>query len=476
MNFVALLYHPDRNPGKEIEYIPRFQMIQEAYEILTNPEQRGKYDIKRKRGATNAASPMPPPSRRGNPFQATSNFPPPPRRTGPQRTASGVPPTARNGAHMYEQWTAPPPPPRQRTSAGKEAEERKNVFNAWRNMNQPTRPQPGPHQQPQAQSFKYKVPPAYERVGQQRPVPTPPGMSDSASTPNRHRATSSQNPSPASAFEAVHGQVPSMHCAYTTRAPSKRAGFDPYSNESDADEPPTTGPASYRTASGLGSFAPATPSDPPRSSSPADGIDPFRTFKDLAGDDVPFAEGTPKEKTPYPPVDPSQRKEYFESSDLRRTSSVQDATSLFAEEQAQSEPRKSDTGLPDVTSPSPPAPPKPSFAFGAPSPTPPVTPATNVNSADPGLHVPRTHSPMQRSSSGSESSELSSESEGPMMSTKGQDNNSQGISGPSFDGDGRTESVPLNATSPPKSSMRPMMRADGTRKRRTPQVRYVKAF
>ncbi|KAI7220020.1 hypothetical protein KC343_g8313, partial [Hortaea werneckii] len=31
---LALLYHPDRNAGKEEEYVPRFQAIQTAHEIL----------------------------------------------------------------------------------------------------------------------------------------------------------------------------------------------------------------------------------------------------------------------------------------------------------------------------------------------------------------------------------------------------------------------------------------------------------
>lgn len=483
IDLLALLYHPDRNRGKEAEYIPRFQLIQEAYEILTNPELREKYDFKRKKGATTAASPVPNPTRRnepgryGNPYQPTSNFPPPPRRTGPHRTAPEVPPTARNGACRYDQWTAPPPPPRQRTSAGKEAEERKNMFNAWRNMNQPTRPQPGPQQQPKTQPYRHKVPPPYNYMGQQRPVPTPPGTSDSTATPSRHRATNSQSPSPASAYEAVHGQAPPMRRAHTTRLPPRRAGFDPYSSASGADEPPMTGPAVYRTASGFESFTPAAPSDPPRPSSPAEGVDPFKLFKGRSGDDVPLAEGSPKEKAPYPSVDPPQRKEYFEGSDLRRTSSVQDATKLFAEEEAQSERRRSETSLADATSPSTEAPPKPSFTFGVPSPTPSVTPVPNANYVDPGLHVPRTQSPAQRSSSGSESSELSSESEGPMLSTKSEHKSSMGSNGSGFGNDGRPGYVPLNAGSPPKSSMRPNVRADNaSRKRRVPQVRYVKAF
>ncbi|KAF2840165.1 heat shock protein DnaJ, partial [Patellaria atrata CBS 101060] len=41
---LALKYHPDRNPGRETECVPRFQAIQAAHEILTDNEVRAKYD------------------------------------------------------------------------------------------------------------------------------------------------------------------------------------------------------------------------------------------------------------------------------------------------------------------------------------------------------------------------------------------------------------------------------------------------
>lgn len=45
----AKRYHPDRNPGKEDEFIGKFQAIQAAYEVLTDPAQRRKYDHDRLR-------------------------------------------------------------------------------------------------------------------------------------------------------------------------------------------------------------------------------------------------------------------------------------------------------------------------------------------------------------------------------------------------------------------------------------------
>lgn len=48
-SFTALKYHPDRNPGKEIEFNSKFQAIQAAHEILVDPTQRLKYDTDRLR-------------------------------------------------------------------------------------------------------------------------------------------------------------------------------------------------------------------------------------------------------------------------------------------------------------------------------------------------------------------------------------------------------------------------------------------
>ena len=40
----AFKYHPDKNPGKELEFIAKFQVIQAAHEILSDPHQQKKYD------------------------------------------------------------------------------------------------------------------------------------------------------------------------------------------------------------------------------------------------------------------------------------------------------------------------------------------------------------------------------------------------------------------------------------------------
>ena len=48
---VALLYHPDRNIGREETTVEKFQLLQTAHEVLSDPIKRATYD--RRRGTTN---------------------------------------------------------------------------------------------------------------------------------------------------------------------------------------------------------------------------------------------------------------------------------------------------------------------------------------------------------------------------------------------------------------------------------------
>ncbi|KAL2754280.1 hypothetical protein ACRALDRAFT_2028735 [Sodiomyces alcalophilus JCM 7366] len=96
---LALLYHPDRNPGREAEVNSKFQTIQAAHEILSDPQLKAKFDASRPRSRYPTASGV-----RGNPWQnAGANFPPPPRRTGPTRN----PPPS--GAQKYRNFAGAAP-------------------------------------------------------------------------------------------------------------------------------------------------------------------------------------------------------------------------------------------------------------------------------------------------------------------------------------------------------------------------------
>ena len=54
---LALQFHPDRNPPEKKEAATiQFRKVNEAYEVLSDPDQRRQYDLDLKRGATYASS------------------------------------------------------------------------------------------------------------------------------------------------------------------------------------------------------------------------------------------------------------------------------------------------------------------------------------------------------------------------------------------------------------------------------------
>ena len=44
---LAKMFHPDRNPGHETEFVGKWQALQVAHEILAEPAERKKYDLAR---------------------------------------------------------------------------------------------------------------------------------------------------------------------------------------------------------------------------------------------------------------------------------------------------------------------------------------------------------------------------------------------------------------------------------------------
>lgn len=123
--FLALKWHPDRNPGREIEAGRKFQTILAAYEILTNPEQKQKYDNSR-RSRYGGPSGV-----KGNPYQDISkNYPPPPRPPGFAPRAAPKRAAATSAADTYAKFAKDVPPTSPRTSR-KPAE---STWHAWEQM------------------------------------------------------------------------------------------------------------------------------------------------------------------------------------------------------------------------------------------------------------------------------------------------------------------------------------------------------
>ncbi|KAJ5991897.1 Heat shock protein DnaJ N-terminal [Penicillium sp. IBT 35674x] len=120
---LALKFHPDRNPGREQEFIAKFQSIQAAHEILSDPQQRLKYDTDRLRaGYGKVYGPPRTNTQRRSQTTSTPTAPPPPRASraqtqrpayDPWPNASTTTPNASAGAQRYsaharanpQQWT-----------------------------------------------------------------------------------------------------------------------------------------------------------------------------------------------------------------------------------------------------------------------------------------------------------------------------------------------------------------------------------
>lgn len=212
-------YHPDRNPGREVEVNSKFQIIQSAHEVLTDPQQKASYDATL--GRSNrfpAASGV-----RGNPWQNVSQqYPTPPRRN----------PTARNATSGAQRWHSRfsnGVPPTAKQQAPSDAEAKKNAARGFENMRKPQaqagfRQQARPSQPP-------PMPPRTESVRQRR--------------------------------EAAFG--------------SQKTGFHP---RSSGDESPVSGQNYY---SRTGTEQRRAPSPPPRNPQPDKIPDPLSQFRARPG-------------------------------------------------------------------------------------------------------------------------------------------------------------------------------------------------
>lgn len=311
---LALKYHPDRNPGKEDDVVPKFQAIQAANEILSDPQQRAKYDAERKKQSSygsNFGKPSVPPR---NPYtHAPSNFPPPPRRTeqpkktrpSPQQweTWNSARPTRPTGADRFTNFPRPPPTaPRPGTKDGPDA--RANVFTAWQHMNP-----------------KGKQPP---------PPPTDEQFARARNAREQHSA---------------YAEVPNLGRSNTTRTPRK-GGFDPQTP--GADEPAAAGTSAYYTTSRYSRQPPPEPRKemhpppplrreaPPPPPPPRDRLSPEdpRVAREHPGSnqEKPFVgdasngsvpDVRPRMRTPYAAT--GGERTAFSSDGLKRTSSTRDS-------------------------------------------------------------------------------------------------------------------------------------------------------
>ncbi|KAH9862520.1 hypothetical protein IAQ61_009937 [Plenodomus lingam] len=277
---LALQYHPDRNPGREADFVVKFQEIQAAHEILCDATQRAKYDAERRKhrnlymssNTPNTPRTRPPPPSRSAYTTTTpsgSYYRAPPPQPSPQ-TQRPPPPQHHNtyttGADRFTSKNFRPPPTAQRPAdtRAKDAEARANVFTAWQKMKQPRGEEPRQYS-PSAQHNTPQPP-------HNNPNGTPFGRSQS------------------------------------TRVPSSRSGFDPS----------TPGVDEGQARSAYRNYTRAAPT-PPTSTTPPSETPPT---KDTQSGDAPYAEAN-RVRTPYYSHVSGERTSMFEP--LGRSASVRNS-------------------------------------------------------------------------------------------------------------------------------------------------------
>jgi curved DNA-binding protein CbpA len=344
---LALQYHPDRNAGKEEEYIPKFQAIQAAHEILGEPGEKSRYDGDRRKAGlypTTGGGGSSSGGTRGNPYQATSAYPPPPRRTQPgtyQRPQAA-------GADRFTNFPRPAPTAKRPDPAA----ERQNAFKAWQNMNNAQdRQQQQQQQQQQARYAQASPQPQAKPATPRRPVP-PPRADPKFPAEEKIRAGFNYREAPHStsadgaeerqsawaAFQASRGNAnsPGVKRSNTNKTPRK-GGFDPNMPGSDEGMAPDSQYAHRHKSADFGRPG-AAPPPPPRPSQPAspmmtpqrphaDPLRPFRARTHTAEGDAPYSEGN-RVRTPYSSFS-GERTDF--GGDMRRSNSTRDAFKLNPE-------------------------------------------------------------------------------------------------------------------------------------------------
>lgn len=308
----ALLYHPDRNPGREEEVTAKFQKIQSAHEVLTDTQEKAKYDANRGRGSSafrNNYSAAP--AGRGNPWSNVSaQYPPPPK----PPTARRPPPasTPSSGARRYEKFATPGASASSTYQAAQEGPQaRKSTYEAaWENMRHPPKTENG--------------------QGKTRRAPQPPPRSTQQTGHEESNAkTYAPPPRPRFGFEefATNHNSQQRNRQSTNVPPPvpNRTGFMP--NTPGGDEAPAPR-GNYFTARDKPTAPPVPPREPPPTMN--GGPDPLKQFREKAampskephfGDAMPSTE--PRISTPYANHG-SEKFNPYDTTNLSRSKSTHD--------------------------------------------------------------------------------------------------------------------------------------------------------
>lgn len=176
----ALKYHPDRNPGRELEFNSKFQAIQAAHEILSDPQARLKYDTERLRAGYGKlyGPPSPNATRRTNNAAypgATPGKAPTAKAQTSQRSSFQPPPST--GAQRYASYAKGAP--QQPWEKVYEAQKRADAFRGFQDMN-PNANMAG------WSKFDPKTGKHTQQPGRSTPTSNPPGQSPRTKTAYEH--------------------------------------------------------------------------------------------------------------------------------------------------------------------------------------------------------------------------------------------------------------------------------------------------
>ena len=292
LSTTALKYHPDRNPGRELEFNSKFQAIQSANEVLTDTAQRAKYDADRIRSGLfySYASPTRP---NMPPRSPATNFPPPPR---PPPTAAKTNYAPPSGTNRYTQYTNADAARSRPNTEAEDAQTKANAFKAWEQMRHGQGPPPSRKVPPRPTRTAFDSRPTSNGVPEE-PLPrrTAPGWEEYQETQ----------------------PVPRMARANTTRVP-KNPQYTPTS--AGGDVPPTQNKSAYTHVRPDRTYR-ANPQYVPPPPPPQRKADPLRAFRShLEGEDV--LNNSDRISTPYATM--GGEKTYFSSDSLGRNTNSQE--------------------------------------------------------------------------------------------------------------------------------------------------------
>jgi curved DNA-binding protein CbpA len=281
----VLQWHPDRNRGREEEASKKFQTIQAAFEILTDPSSKRQYDDARNKTSSRFATAS---GVRGNPWSsAGSEWAPPPRRTNANPPPGSGGPQARPtpGASRYNNFTA------HAAHRGKAQKDdpatAKSTYEAWNNM------RAGAGRKPANTS---------------NPPPPPPGRPPTSAT---------RNPK-ASESEGMHRSASQRQKASASFGnSSRRTGFTPRS-PGLGDEPPVSSNNYFTTRTHTNIFTDASASTAHQNHHASAAPDPLAQFRDNLTEN--------RQRTPYSTPGGEKTSLFDDGPGLGRTKSTRQST------------------------------------------------------------------------------------------------------------------------------------------------------